>query len=217
MSGHKVRPRLPPSTWAELEHIDQELGIEYPRQVISYLARNYNRETLAEHSFRFGDGQVFPAIMDNDAPIMIRGKARVGKTRTAQALIERLKSEHSILVVDPQHEYDGKPIKLEGLLTIFEKASNGLYTLRLNKNNPDMSRLELINALRIIFQKFGVLSRWIFIFEEVSSRFSDLHELHSFFSEAAKFTHKTIGIEITGTPLDDICKVVEIKQRQEAG
>jgi len=31
------------------------------------------------------------------------------------------------------------------------------------------------------------------------------------FSEAAKFTRKTVGIEITGTVLDEICKVVEIK------
>ena len=207
----KIRPRLPLNTWTELERIGHEVGIEDPREVIGYLAANYNKETPAEHMFRFGDEQVFPVIVDNDAPIMIRGKARVGKTRTAKALIERLKSEHPILVIDPQHEYDGKKIKLEELLTIFEKAPNGLYTLRLNKTSPDMSRLELINALRIIFQKFGVLSRWVFVFEEISSRFSDLRELHSFFSEAAKFTRKTVGIEITGTVLDEICKVVEIK------
>jgi hypothetical protein len=48
-------------------------------------------------------------------------------------------------------------------------------------------------------------------FEEISSCFADLHELHSFFSEAAKFAQKTIGIEITGTVLDEICKVIEIK------
>jgi len=207
----KVRPRLPLGTWTELERIGKEVGIEDPREVIGYLATNYNKEAPAEHSFRFGDEQVFPVIVNNDAPIMIRGKARVGKTRTAKALIERLKSKHPILVIDPQHEYDGKQIKLEELLTIFENVPNGIYTLRLNKNNPDMSRLELINALRIIFQKFGVLSRWVFVFEEISSRFSDLHELHSFFSEAAKFTRKTVGIEITGTVLDEICRVIEIK------
>lgn len=74
-----------------------------------------------------------------------------------------------------------------------------------------MSRLEFINALRIMIQKFAGLSRWIFVFEEISSRFADLHELHSFFSEAAKFTRKTIDIEITGTVLDEICKVIEVK------
>lgn len=49
------------------------------------------------------------------------------------------------------------------------------------------------------------------MFEEISSRFADLHELRSFFSEAAKFTRKTIDIEITGTVLDEICKVIEVK------
>lgn len=62
-----------------------------------------------------------------------------------------------------------------------------------------------------MIQKFASLSRGVFVFEEVSSRFADLHELHSFFSEAAKFTRKTIGIEITSTALDEICRVVEIK------
>jgi hypothetical protein len=38
-----------------------------------------------------------------------------------------------------------------------------------------------------------------------------INSLHSFFSEAAKFTRKTIGIEITNTVLDEICKVIEIK------
>ena len=93
----------------------------------------------------------------------------------------------------------------------FENSPNGFYVLRLNRDNRDMSRLELINALRIMIQKFAGLSRWVFIFEEISSRFADLHELHSFFSEAAKFTRKTVGIEITGTVLDEICRVVEIK------
>jgi len=209
--SQKIRPRIASSTWGELGRIGQEVGIEDPREVIGYLARNYNKEAPAEHSFRFGDDQVFTAIMDNDAPIMIRGKARVGKTRTAKALIKRLKSEHPILVMDPQHEYDGKPVKLEELFTLFENSPNGFYVLRLNRDNRDMSRLELINALRIMIQKFAGLSRWVFVFEEISSRFADLHELHSFFSEAAKFTRKTVGVEITGTVLDEICRVVEIK------
>lgn len=97
----KIRPRIASSTWAELERIGHEVGIGDPREVIGYLARNYNKETPAEHSFRFGDNQVFSAIVDNDAPIMIRGKARVGKTRTAKALIKKLKSKHPILVMDP--------------------------------------------------------------------------------------------------------------------
>lgn len=209
--SHIVRPRLPLSTWAELERIGLEVGIANPREVIGYLAANYNKEIPAEHSFRFGDEQMLPAIVDNDAPIMIRGKARVGKTRTAKALIEKLKSEHPILVMDPQHEYEGKMVRLEDLFTLFENSPNGFYVLRLNRDNRDMSRLELINALRIIIQKFAGLSRWVFVFEEISSRFADLHELHSFFSEAAKFTRKTVGIEITGTVLDEICRVIEIK------
>jgi hypothetical protein len=207
----KIRPRIAPSTWAELERIGQEVGIEDPREVVGYLARNYNREAPAEYSFRFGDERVFSAIIDNDAPIMIRGKARVGKTRTVKAVVERLMPEHPVLVMDPQHEYNGKLVKLEELFTLFENSLNDLYVLRLNRDNQDMSRLELINALRIMIQKFAGLSRWVFVFEEVSSRFADLHELHSFFSEAAKFTRKTIGIEITGTVLDEICRVVEIK------
>lgn len=73
--------------------------------------------------------------MDNDAPIMIRGKARVGKTRTAKALIERLESNHPVLVMDPQHEYDGKVVKLEELFSLFENSPNGLYVLRLNRDN----------------------------------------------------------------------------------
>lgn len=204
------RPRIPSELWDELARLGDDVGVKNPREVIGYLLKKH-RAPEAEHSFKFGDESIFRAIWPNDSPIVIRGKARVGKTRTAQAFIEKIKSENPILVIDPQHEYNGNPIKLEGLLTIFEKAPNGLYTLRLNKNNPDMSRLELINALRIIFQKFGVLSRWVFVFEEISSRFSDLPELHSFFSEAAKFTRKTVGVEITGTVLDDICKVIEIK------
>jgi len=206
-----IRPRLDPTTWAELERIGKDVGIGDPREVIGYLASNYNKEAPAEHSFKYGDERVFSAVVDNDFPIMLRGKARVGKTRTAKTLINRLKSEHPVLVVDPQHEYEGKMVKLDDLFTLFENSPSGLYILRLNRDSPDMSRLELINALRIIFQKFAGLSRWVFVFEEVSSRFADLHELHSFFSEAAKFTHKTIGVEITNTVLDEICRVVEIK------
>lgn len=60
-------------------------------------------------------------------------------------------------------------------------------------------------------QKFGGLKRWVLVFEEISSRFADIQEIHAFFSEAAKFTRKTIGIEQTSTVLDQICRVVEIK------